>query len=211
MGSSGRGYDWRDKLRTIAATAAITSAGWILVGAVLLTRRVDPPPAAQVQIPLPSASPQALAGTSTVQPPGGLIIPVEGVGRDELSDTWGQSRSGGARRHEAIDITAPQGTPVLAAAPGVVEKLFVSERGGITAYVRSADRRVIYYYAHLDRYAPGLSEQQQVRAGQLLGYVGTTGNVAPGGPHLHFAVNVARPEEKWYQGTPVNPYPLLTR
>lgn len=207
----GSGYGWREKLRLIAATATLTSLAWILVGAVLLTREVKPSGAPQIQVPLPDAVPQSANTNSPVPQPGKLLIPVEGVSRDQLSDTWGQSRSGGARQHQAIDIMAPKGTPVLAAAPGKVEKLFVSERGGITAYVRSEDGRLIYYYAHLDRYAPGLSEQQKVRAGQLLGYVGETGNVAPGGPHLHFAVNAARPEEKWYEGTPVNPYPLLRR
>lgn len=210
-GSFGSVYGWREKLRLIAATATLTSLVWILVGAVLLTREVEPSTAPQLRLPLPDAVPQTLNTSSSVPQTGRLVIPVEGVSRDQLSDTWGQARSAGARRHAAIDIMAPKGTPVLAAAPGAIEKLFVSERGGITAYVRSEDGRVIYYYAHLDRYAPGLSEQQKVRAGQVLGYVGETGNVAPGGPHLHFAVNVARPEEKWYQGTPVNPYPLLRR
>jgi murein DD-endopeptidase MepM/ murein hydrolase activator NlpD len=210
-GSLSSGYGWREKLRLIAATATLTSLVWILVGAMLLTREVEPSSGPQLQVPLPSASHQAMSPNAPVQLPGRLMIPVEGVSRDQLSDTWGQSRSGGARQHQAIDIMAPKGTPVLAAAPGTVEKLFVSERGGITAYVRSEDLRLIYYYAHLERYAPGLSEQQNVRAGQLIGYVGETGNVAPGGPHLHFAVNVVRPEEKWYQGTPLNPYPLLRR
>lgn len=138
-----------------------------------------------------------------------LVVPVEGVRREQLSDTWGQSRAGGQRAHEAIDIMARRGTPVLAAAAGTVEKLFVSVRGGTTIYVRSPDRRTIYYYAHLDRYAPGLAERQPVRAGQLIAYVGSTGDAAPDAPHLHFGVSTARPEEGWWQGVPTNPYPLL--
>lgn len=142
--------------------------------------------------------------------PAGLAIPVAGVGQDELVDTYTQSRAGGARAHNAIDIMAPSGTPVLAAAPGVVEKLFYSEGGGgISAYVRSHDRLWSYYYAHLQSYAPGLREGQRVERGQLIGRVGSTGNANPAGPHLHFAVNRMEPSWKWHQGVPINPYPLL--
>ena len=105
---------------------------------------------------------------------------------------------------------APRGTPVVAAAPGRVEKLFDSKGGGgITAYVRSADGQWLYYYAHLDGYAPGLREGQAVQRGSPLGTVGSTGNANPAGPHLHFAIHRMRPGEKWYQGSAVNPYPLL--
>ena len=105
---------------------------------------------------------------------------------------------------------APEGTPVVAVAPGRVEKLYFSEGGGgITAYIRSADGRWIYYYAHLKGYAPSLREGQRVRPGERIGFVGSTGNASPGGPHLHFAVHRMVAGESWYQGTPVNPYPLL--
>jgi len=105
---------------------------------------------------------------------------------------------------------APEGTPVVAAAPGRVEKLYFSAGGGgISAYVRSDDGRWTYYYAHLRDYAPGLSEGQRVERGSLIGTVGHTGNASPDGPHLHFAVNRMAPGEKWHQGTPINPYPLL--
>lgn len=188
--------EWRDRLQTIAVTAGLTSAAWLILGLVIYSRQVDASPRDR---------PAELASE------GRLVVPVEGVRREALSDTWGQSRAGGARTHEAIDIMAPRGTRVVAAAPGIVEKLFVSVRGGTTAYVRSPDRRTIYYYAHLDGYAPGLAERQQVRAGQLLGYVGSTGDASPDGPHLHFAINLARPEEGWWQGQAVNPFPLLRR
>ena len=153
--------------------------------------------------------PPVIVGGLTVGP-AGLAVPVAGVKAEQLIDTFTQARAGGARVHDAIDIMAAEGTPVLAAAPGKVEKLFNSEGGGgVTVYVRSPDERWSYYYAHLQGYAPGLSEGQQVRRGQLLGRVGYTGNANPQGPHLHFAINRMQPGEKWWQGSPVNPYPLL--
>jgi len=142
--------------------------------------------------------------------PSGLAVPVAGIDTRELSDTYTQSRSGGARVHNAIDIMAPRGTPVIAAAPGTVEKLYFSQGGGgISVYVRSEDGQWMYYYAHLDAYAPGLAEGQRVQRGTPLGTVGSTGNANPAGPHLHFAVNRMAPGERWHEGTPVNPYPLL--
>jgi len=147
---------------------------------------------------------------SVVVGPSGLAIPVAGVGPGQLVDTFTQARAGGARDHDAIDIMAPDGTGVVAAAPGTIEKLFFSAGGGgISAYVRSDDRRWIYYYAHLSAYAPGISEGRKVPRGGLIGYVGHTGNASPVGPHLHFAINQMRGGEKWHQGTPINPYPLL--
>ena len=142
--------------------------------------------------------------------PSGLAIPVAGINERGLIDTYTQSRGGGARVHNAIDIMAARGTPVVAAAPGTVEKLYFSDGGGgISAYVRSEDGQWMYYYAHLDAYAPGLKEGQKVRRGDPVGTVGFTGNANPAGPHLHFAVNRMAPGESWYQGTPVNPYPML--
>lgn len=138
-----------------------------------------------------------------------LIVPVLGVSPDKLTDTFTQARDEGERRHDAIDIPALSGTPVVAAASGRVEKLFVSEQGGNTVYIRSADRRWSYYYAHLDRYAAGLREGRPVGQGATLGTVGATGNADPSGPHLHFAINAMNPHDRWWQGTPINPYPLL--
>ena len=140
----------------------------------------------------------------------GLAVPVKGVGPGDLLDTFTQSRAGGARVHNAIDIMAPRGQPVISVAPGTVEKLFYSRGGGgITAYVRSPDGKWMYYYAHLDAYAPGLREGQQVARGTPIGTVGISGNSDPDGPHLHFSINRMAPGEKWYEGTPINPYPLL--
>ena len=142
--------------------------------------------------------------------PAGLAIPVAGVKANQLTDTYTQARAGGARTHDAIDIMAAEGTPVIAAANGRVEKLFFSQGGGgITVYVRSPDQRWNYYYAHLSAYAPGLAEGQQVRRGQVIARVGHTGDASASGPHLHFAINRMQPGERWWQGTPINPYPLL--
>ena len=142
--------------------------------------------------------------------PAGLAIPVAGVKPNQLSDTFTQARAGGARLHDAIDIMAAEGTPVVAAADGTVEKLFFSHHGGgLTAYARSPDQRWTYYYAHLQSYAPGLAEGQQIKRGQLIGRVGHTGNASAEGPHLHLAINRMQPGEKWWQGSPINPYPLL--
>lgn len=144
--------------------------------------------------------------------PAGLAVPVAGVRPDQLVDTFTQARAGGGRLHDAIDIMAAAGTPVVAASEGVVEKLFVSQGGGgITAYVRSRDGRWISYYAHMQGYAPGLAEGQKVVRGQIIGYVGSTGNASPAGPHLHFAIHRMGPGEKWWQGAATNPYPLLAR
>lgn len=138
-----------------------------------------------------------------------LAVPVAGVSRAMLSDNWGDPRDNGLREHHGTDIMAPAGRPVTAAAPGTVEKLFRSNAGGITAYVRSPDRRWSYYYAHLGGYAPGLREGLTVRTGDPIGYVGDTGNAGPGNYHLHFGLSRMAPGDGWWQGTPVDPYPSL--
>lgn len=140
----------------------------------------------------------------------GLLIPVAGVRPEQLVDTFAEARANGARPHDAIDIMAPRGTPVLAAAAGRVEKLFVSRDGGNTIYVRAPDGMRIYYYAHLDSYAPSLAEGIDLRRGELLGTVGSTGNADPLAPHLHFAIWETSPERKWSEpATAINPYPSL--
>jgi murein DD-endopeptidase MepM/ murein hydrolase activator NlpD len=158
----------------------------------------------------PKGAPPITVAEGVVVGPAGLAIPVAGVKGNELVDTYTQARAGGARVHDAIDIMVPSGRLVVAAAPGRVEKLFLSEGGGgITAYVRSDDGRWTYYYAHLSAYAPGLHEGQHLQRGAPVGFVGATGNANPAGPHLHFAINRMNPGESWWQGTPINPYPLL--
>ena len=157
------------------------------------------------------AGPQGpVAIPSVTVGPAGLAIPVAGVKPHQLVDTFTQARAGGARVHDAIDIMAPTGTPVVSSAPGTVEKLFFSQGGGgITAYVRSEDGQYNFYYAHLSAYAPGLHEGQKLRRGSPIGYVGYSGNANPAGPHLHMAINRMAPGEKWYQGSAINPFPLL--
>ena len=147
-------------------------------------------------------------GTTPTAAGSGLLIPVQGIPASQLSDTFNDARSAG-RLHDAIDIMAPAGTPVLAVADGHVEKLFHSKPGGLTVYQFNRDGTLAYYYAHLQRYADGLAEQQAVRRGQVLGYVGATGNASPDAPHLHFAIFELGPEKQWWQGDAINPYPRL--
>ncbi len=138
-----------------------------------------------------------------------LVVPVAGVARSSLRDDWGDPREGGTRMHHGTDIPAPAHSLVLAAAPGVVEKLFQSVRGGTTLYVRSTDRRWTFYYAHLAGYAANIREGLSVRTGDPLGYVGDTGDAGVGNFHLHFGLTRMRPDEHWWQGEDVDPYPLL--
>jgi peptidoglycan LD-endopeptidase LytH len=137
-----------------------------------------------------------------------LLVPVAGVEAGALRSTFEEGRGVG-RRHEAIDILAARGTPVLAALDGRVVKLFTSAAGGLTIYQFDADERYCYYYAHLDGYAPGLAEGQTVRRGATIGYVGTTGNAPEAAPHLHFAIFKLGPEKQWWEGEPVDPFPVL--
>ncbi|WP_428681634.1 M23 family metallopeptidase [Sphingopyxis sp.] len=151
----------------------------------------------------------AFAAVGAAQPAPDIIVPVEGIRPSELIDSWNKSRAEG-RLHRAIDIPAPQGTPVLAAMDGRIEKLFASKRGGLTIYQRSADGRLILYYAHMKGYRRGLAEGQKVMRGQVIGTVGASGNADPAVPHLHFQILETAPGSGWQDGEPVNPYPLLT-
>jgi murein DD-endopeptidase MepM/ murein hydrolase activator NlpD len=139
-----------------------------------------------------------------------LIVPVQGVARARLRDNFDEGRgSGGGRRHDALDIMAPRGTPVVAVDDGRVTKLFKSVAGGLTVYQFDPDERFVYYYAHLDRYAEGLREGAPVKRGQVIGYVGSTGNATPGAPHLHFTIFRLGPEKQWWKGVALNPFPFL--
>jgi murein DD-endopeptidase MepM/ murein hydrolase activator NlpD len=140
-----------------------------------------------------------------------LLMPVQGVAPADLRDTFGDGRDAGARPHEALDVMAPRGTPVLAVDEGRLVKLFTSVPGGLTLYQFDPSGRYAYYYAHLDRYADGLREGMTLQRGQLVGYVGSTGNANPDAPHLHFAIFRLGPERQWWKGTAVNPYPLLAK
>lgn len=171
------------------------------------------PDLSDAELPLrPDGAPAIGAGAGTAPAPaytgGTLLVPVRGVKAAQLTDTYDQAR-GGQRRHEALDIMAPTGTPVLAAADGKVVKLFQSKPGGLTVYQFDPGAQYAYYYAHLDRYADNIREGMELRRGDVLGYVGATGNADPDAPHLHFAVVALTPEKQWWKGTPLNPYPLM--
>jgi murein DD-endopeptidase MepM/ murein hydrolase activator NlpD len=201
-----------DRLLTIVVTATLTSAAWIVFGSFYFREPGQPPAPAggvtaaptQATVKPPSGQPAA-AGVA----PASLLIPVAGVTANQLTDNFNDTRGGHA--HGALDIMAPRGTEVLAAAPGTVEKLFQSVPGGNTIYVRSPDGTTIYYYAHLDHYADGLKEGQAVQRGQVIAAVGSTGDASPEAPHLHFEVMRTSPQAKWYdKADDVDPYPLLT-
>ena len=138
-----------------------------------------------------------------------LLVPVEGISASQLHDTFNAARSGG-RVHDAIDIHAPRGTPVLATTDGSIIKLHHSGLGGITIYQLDDDGRTRYYYAHLDRYADGIAQGVRVTRGQVIGYVGDTGNAAPGDCHLHFAIAILNDVSRWWGGTNVNPFDVFS-
>lgn len=192
--------------------SVLRGIGWVLIAALAAIviflaatiRVVDPqpqPPDAAAAAPVPEA-PQV--------PSAALRVPVEGVDVRKLSSNWGDTRGGGTRAHEGLDIMAPAGQPVLAAADGTVEKLYFSQGGGgVSLYQRAAGGGLMLYYAHLRAYAEGMTEGRRVRAGETIGYVGDSGNAGSGNYHLHFGVARMAGGERWWQGTPVDPYPLL--
>lgn len=201
----------------------MTRLGWVILLLILGAGAIfasmlrfggsDPPQSpvrAVAAVPDAPAPPPATGGA--VRWTGGLLtVPVAGVARSAIASSWGDPRGNGTRLHRGNDIMARGGTPVLAAADGVVEKVFWSEGGGgNTLYVRSDDGRWSYYYAHLAAYAPGIAEGTRVRAGQPIAAVGDTGNAGPGNTHLHFGLSAMAPGERWWQGRAVDPTPLLT-
>jgi peptidoglycan LD-endopeptidase LytH len=229
FGWMARGY--RDESRAPHATqqqAAGTPANERPATTAPSARSIEPADAPAVESPEMAVPTEVLAPISEVAPtvrppreafdvpsmrdadaPRSIIIPVAGVDSTAIRDQFNEVR--GDRRHEAIDIMAPRGTPVIAADDGVVKKLFTSAAGGLTVYVFDPDERFCYYYAHLDRYADGLHEGQHLVRGQIIGYVGSTGNAAENAPHLHFALIRLDPEKRWWKGTYVNPFPLLVK
>ncbi|WP_373186256.1 M23 family metallopeptidase [Halopseudomonas sp.] len=161
-----------------------------------------PPVAQPAEQPIPE-----LANTLT-ELSAALQVPVPGIAARDLHDSYTDPR-GGDRIHEAMDIMAPTGTPVVAVDDGIIIKLFDSVPGGLTIYQFNPTGDLTYYYAHLDSYAANLEEGQTIARGDLIGYVGATGNADPSAPHLHFAVFQLGPERQWWKGTPINPYPLF--
>lgn len=161
----------------------------------------------------PSPGPEPTVEPSLSPPPplaipGRLLVPVQGVMPDKLTDTFNDARSDG-RTHEAIDIPAPAGTPVLAAADGTIVKFFDSELGGTTIYQISADGKYFFYYAHLQSRAAGIAEKQFVPRGTTIGYVGDTGNAGLGNYHLHFSITAVVDPNRFWEGISINPYPIL--
>jgi murein DD-endopeptidase MepM/ murein hydrolase activator NlpD len=174
---------------------------------------LPPPPVittdlAEADLPLRPLEREMPAADAPSKPADKLSIPVEGIKLSQLSDNFDQPR-GKERHHEALDIMAPKGTKVLATADGKVVKLFNSKPGGLTVYQFDPTEKFAYYYAHLDRYADGVKEGSVLKRGDLVGYVGVTGNANPNAPHLHFAVFELTPTKEWWKGTPLNPYPML--
>ena len=182
----------------------------------------DPSPTAAPSVSSPT--PTETLGTGTSEPPTSnpydvgpsfigrlkLIIPVAGIQPHQLRDTFSDARSDN-RTHDAIDIPAASGTPVLAAADGRIVKLFQGEPGGTTIYQSSTDEKLIFYYAHLQAYAAGLAEGTMVRQGEVIGYVGDSGNAGAGNYHLHFSIAIANDPKRYWEGTNINPYPLLSQ
>jgi murein DD-endopeptidase MepM/ murein hydrolase activator NlpD len=165
------------------------------------------PGAAKAPAASPATSPAASASAPAGPP--ALLLPVQGLAAADLRDTFADGRDGNQRGHEAIDIMAPTGTPVLAVDDGRIVKLFLSKPGGVTLYQFDPTGQFAYYYAHLDRYADGLAEGQTVRRGAVIGYVGATGNARVDAPHLHFAIFRLGPEKQWWKGEPINPFAFL--
>ncbi len=163
---------------------------------------VTPPPEPVAGVPGMSANPLGELRARS------LTLPVQGIKRDELRDTFNEAR-GGTRRHEAMDVHAPRNTPVLAVEDGTIAKLFLSDAGGLTIYQFDPRSAYCYYYAHLEKYAAGLEEGDTVKRGQVIGYVGTTGNAPRDTPHLHFAIFKLGDAKQWWEGTPIDPYSVL--
>lgn len=178
-----------------------------------------PAPESVSLIPRTTLSPGEIADSVALRPNSSdlrtlaseLIIPVPGVQPSELRDTFNEVRGGGTRKHEALDILAPRGTPVLSASTGRVLKLHNSKDGGLMVYAADSSNEFVLLYGHLDHYANGLRDGDPLRQGQTIGYVGTTGNAPANTPHLHFAIAHPKDVKLWWTGEAIDPQPLLQR
>ena len=196
-----------DSVGRVAATNPSSSGGHTSIAG-----SIDDSANAVVEVPAPAAT-----GTSGVMQPvpadgeeladRHLTIPVQGVSAGQLVDSFRDAREG--HEHDAIDILAPRNTPVLAVEDGTIAKLFLSKAGGNTIYQFDPSGEYCYYYAHLERYADGLREGDRVGRGQVIAYVGTSGNAPENTPHLHFSIVRLTPEKHWWEGTPIDPYTVL--
>ena len=188
-------------MRTALAVSLAAVAGTVVSGATLIE---SPTQFKSPALPNTPQTPQSEPHLEQLRSRA-LTVPVQGVVAAQLTDTYTQARAAGAV-HEALDIMAERGTPVLAVEGGEVVKLFTSKSGGITLYQFDPSKQYAYYYAHLDRYAEGMREGTRLRQGQVIGYVGSTGNALPDATHLHFAIFLLGPERQWWRGTPLNPF-----
>lgn len=202
---------WSRRQHTDPKTTSVNSAS----SSPIPSRKPSPVITQSPEVPTPEDTPETGPNPSNPAPLADsfigtlkLIIPVVGVKPDQLIDTFADARTEG-RVHDAIDIPAPAGTPVLAVAGGEIIKLFQSERGGTTIYQLSSDRQLVFYYAHLQGYADGLAAGMFVKQGDVIGYVGDTGNAGAGNFHLHFSISVVADPKRYWEGTNINPYPLL--
>jgi peptidoglycan LD-endopeptidase LytH len=190
-----------------AARIASTAALFLLAGCYSRSTAAPTAPAPSREEPRPARAERHRADALPA-PGASLVIPVRGIRPEQLRDSYYAARSGG-RTHNAIDIMAPGGTPVVAAADGTILKLRTGGNGGITIYQLGADGRTLYYYAHLQRYAAGMSEGLPIQRGQVIAYVGDTGNAGAGNYHLHFSVGTLRDMRRWWESENTNPFPLL--
>lgn len=200
----------RELGRTGADARAMTSGGRWQSGCALALLCLGWAAGSQAAVPGASLPAAASSSDTFMAEPPALLLPVQGMTASALRDTFNDQRGGSEPRgHEALDMMAPTGTPVLATDDGRIAKLFLSKPGGITIYQFNPSEQFAYYYAHLDRYADGLAEGQIVKRGTVIGYVGATGNANPDAPHLHFAIFRLGPEKQWWKGEPLNPFGYL--
>lgn len=226
----GPAYSW-----LFSAAAAGFIAGMVVMAALFTIFPVGPwaaagPPAeaaARPASPVEGVRPSAKETPPAVSPPPQVVaipamaanavevlrdrmlaLPVKGATREDLRDSFAEQR-GSSRRHEAIDLLAPRHTPVIAVEDGTIARLFASDAGGLTVYQFDPTSTYVYYYAHLQAYAGGLRDGGRVKRGDVIGYVGTSGNAPKDTPHLHFAIFEMTGEKQWWQGTPIDPYKVL--
>jgi murein DD-endopeptidase MepM/ murein hydrolase activator NlpD len=200
------------KLAFVLGFACIASLAWMASGTTQnATATPVTTPATRTNTTLPVVPVTTRLLLTPGEGPRPLTMPVEGIDPSTIHDSFDEMRGGSTRRHDALDILAPRGSNIIAADDGTVIKLFTSAAGGLTVYQFDPDQRYCYYYAHLDAYAMGLHEGQMLKRGDLIGYVGTTGNAPKDTPHLHFAVIRLDPDKRWWSGTAIDPYPLLYR
>lgn len=195
----GAGGWWLRALNVPPGAAPVAEAGHPDATPAMVTSDPPPPVVRAAARPQPSNIVDALRARA-------LRLPIDGVRSESFRGQFDQRREGGSRGHEAVDLLAPRSTPIYAVDDGTVAKLFESKAGGITVYQFDATGKACYYYAHLERYADGLVEGRAIRRGEVIGYVGTTGNAPADTPHLHFAIFELNADRRWWQGQPIDPF-----